>query len=764
MTLFQRLSHLTRIGCPASASHTDMRRHQSMVILMTIAISLTLVITITLNIVQPGMFNQLKIAGLFWFILSLVLLLRGYRLWSGVLFLCSINVNTYISCLEAGKESFNIIYFLCGIPAVFICFRLREWWWIMIFMLIPPVLVARLVLTEYQVPPILGFLNIHHISADPAIMVIVGFLITMSVIAGMTAFFVYTNARTEEIVLEQLQSSRENERHLLSVLSAVTDPIWITNTNLGVVIANDAFHDVYYSRFGVPFSRSNIREVPNSPAEEALWKPRYTLTLQGKTQQFFNSFVTIQGKRIWESVTLAPLILDGEIIGTVGIARNITDAKEAELHISATVAQLQALVTSLDDIVCQVNQTGFVSEVWVSGTLPMSETARQLRGKHIRLLADDAGDMMMTAITNTFITRRSHTIEYLLKRTGHWYQAKFSFVEQNHSVTVLIADISQRKENDKQIQALNSQLKELNMLYAQVNRDLADSNVQLESRVEERTAELRSLTQQLQEENSIRQQAEQRLSLALQREQTFSDMKSRFVTMLSHQFRTPLTLIQNGLDIVSSLLSRNESIRRVQVDRHLQSMMDGTDQIVALIERVATLTDIQTGILQEQAKEFRIEDVIQTIVDECIFHAEGQPADIVKRIQIVLPDYALPPVRTSYTAIHVAQSELLKNALLYAYPDSMITIHISLTDQSPLQICIATINEGQAISIADQRSIFENFYRTGAAQTVGQTRGLGMGLNLAQFCARALCGAVVYDDIANNQIRFSLTFPVILPQ
>ncbi len=763
LSLRSVISNITRQGIQADATEADIRRHQAGILIILMAMILIATDIITLHFLHVNTTLSIKVTNVCAYVVALFLYRRGHTFIGAYIAIGIANLAIYVASIEDGKNSLTVVCFLTTTISPFIFFSLRQWRWIAFSVFWSWFFAVLTLVYNYQLPPALAWLGIITSTKPTDVVSIVTLSITIFFVAGTTLFLVFLNDHSEQVAWQQVHAAKNNERRLTSVLSSVTDPIWITDINLKVVMANAAFHTVYKARYGREYDKESIDEIPNLPEEEVLWKPRYADAIKGKTEEFYNSFVGVDGQRVWEAVTLTPLKLNDSISGVVGIARNITAVKEADASISATAMQLQALVASLDDIVCQVNRTGFVLAVWASHHSPLSEFAKSLQGKHIRLLADDAGAAMMNAINNTFITQRPHSIEYYLQRVRRWYQAKLSYVTENNSVTILLADVSDRKANDEHIQGLNNQLQELNALYSEANRNLADNNAQLEQRVSERTAELQRMTEQLQEENGIRKHTEERLSRALQREQSFSDMKSRFVTMLSHQFRTPLTLVQNGLDIITSLLIRNTSISHEQVAKHLSSMMGATDQIVELLERVATLSDMQINLLEEKPHQFVLEPLLRTIIHECAMQDENNVVKPLERIQVRLQG-DIPSLYTIETALHRALMEVVKNALHYSDENSPIVISAEVDRIHSHRVHITVTNQGKQLSEEEYRMIFENFYRTGLAQTVGSQRGLGIGLGIAQFCMQTLNGIIVCTNSESNLTHFHLEFPAVLPQ
>jgi signal transduction histidine kinase len=456
------------------------------------------------------------------------------------------------------------------------------------------------------------------------------------------------------------------------------------------------------------------------------------------------------------------VVIANRITGAVGILRDITAIKRTQQGIIRSEANLKAVISSLDDIIFQINKEHHIENVWTSDHYAFTNVG-ELVGKSVAPFFYQASHQVTAAIDIVFATHKPQSIEFYIEQMRRWYRAKIMYVmiSGKETATVLLADITNRKQYEQEILHLNDRLTQL--------------NENLEDRVAERTQDLENITSALQREVRVRTHAEERLSAALEREHLFSEMKTRLVTLLSHQFRTPLTYIQSGADIIEHGMRGGKILPPEQISKHLESVHIGTEQIVHLIDNVARLMDVQTAILQDVPRLFNLTELVQSIVKEFNYSDDLHRLDAIERVRISAP--AALHTHVSELAVRTAVHELLKNALTYAPIKSQIVVAIAHAphdtvdadadmntlaehDNASSAIHVAITNSGSSIAPNEVESVFEYFYRSGEHAAVGKSRALGIGLGLVKFCAEALRGNILLEtSAATKETTFTLVFP-----
>ncbi len=440
------------------------------------------------------------------------------------------------------------------------------------------------------------------------------------------------------------------------------------------------------------------------------------------------------------------------------MAEQLTMIDTHRKQLADSEANLNAIVLSLNDVVFQVDQQHIIRSVWASKTFSLYRDATSARGKHIaHVFPAGLLSVLESALHSAFSVEHSQSIEYYFAPQQEWYLFKIapvaveSGVEQSsvfveRSASIVVSNITDSKTRDERVMELNRQFAEL--------------NEELEARVIERTKEVDDSKMELQIQVVERWMAEQRLAEALGREHTFNEMKTHLIQMLSHQFRTPLTYIQNGFDFIAYANKHNKPMSPERMHRTMNSVNQGIEQIVGLIDGVTSLMSIQTELLSENATDCDI----TMIMKEAVQMLSTVP-DINERLDVKIQ--GTPVAQTIAGAVRITVREMIKNALMYSPAHTPVEVYVEedLIDFEGLEsvgIRITVNDHGKGVPHGEEKRIFDYFYRAGEQSAVGGDRALGIGLGLGAFCVRLLRGSIRYQPPTNDTghaTQFILEFP-----
>ncbi len=257
---------------------------------------------------------------------------------------------------------------------------------------------------------------------------------------------------------------------------------------------------------------------------------------------------------------------------------------------------------------------------------------------------------------------------------------------------------------------------------------LQRTNQELEQRVEERTAQLREA------ERSVRE--------ALDKEKELHALKSRFVAMASHEFRTPLSTIMSSVDLIARYAEGND-----KVDKHVVRIRSKVREMTAMLNEFLSLERIEQGQVRCQPVGIDIVDLGIELIEELRALTKGGQTigydhQGIER-HVTLDRQMLGNVITN----------LVTNAVKYSPEGCAIALRTRIDDG---RLHIIVHDRGIGIPEADQPYLFERFFRGGNATTI---QGTGLGLNLVKR----------YLDLMQGTIRFTsapgdTTFTVELPQ
>jgi two-component system, OmpR family, phosphate regulon sensor histidine kinase PhoR len=221
--------------------------------------------------------------------------------------------------------------------------------------------------------------------------------------------------------------------------------------------------------------------------------------------------------------------------------------------------------------------------------------------------------------------------------------------------------------------------------------------------------------------------------VAAARERKLSNLKSDFVANVSHELKTPLSLVRMFGELLQSGRVESEEKRR----QYLQIIVGESERLGALIENVLDFAKVERG---RQAYDFtlgNVGEVVARAVDACRVRAER---DGVELDLDVAPE--LPLVRLDERAIEIAVINLVDNALKYATDGRRASVTVRRVDDN---VEIRVADQGPGIPPEDRKRIFERFVRGRHAQGK-QVRGSGIGLALVKHIAEAHGGKAWVED------------------
>lgn len=237
--------------------------------------------------------------------------------------------------------------------------------------------------------------------------------------------------------------------------------------------------------------------------------------------------------------------------------------------------------------------------------------------------------------------------------------------------------------------------------------------------------------------------AEATLREALQKEKELSELKSRFLSIASHEFRTPLTTILGQTELLRRLHQRLTS---EQITQRLEKIQGQVNQITLIMDDVLLLSQSQRGIFAPAAID--LDALCQTIIDEL----RGNP-EHASRL-----DYhcagPVPQLLLDQRLLRQIITNLITNALKYSPPEK--PVHIAL-EQRETGLVLTVRDEGIGIPEADIHYLFRPFYRAG---NVGKISGTGLGLAIVKDAVERHGGHITVQSTVGVGTTFTVTLPM----
>jgi PAS domain S-box-containing protein len=241
-------------------------------------------------------------------------------------------------------------------------------------------------------------------------------------------------------------------------------------------------------------------------------------------------------------------------------------------------------------------------------------------------------------------------------------------------------------------------------------------------------------------------QAEEMLQQALDREMEVNALRTRFTAMASHDLRTPLAVIQSTVDLLDQYGSRlSEERRQVKINQLNLTIK----QMVALLDDLLLIGQVHAGKIKFSPAPIDLETFCQTIVNE-IQVALGFQHTLNFSLTGTCTVQMLDP-----NLMRHILNNLLSNAIKYSPANSDVTFELVCQEH---QTEIRITNKGIGISVADQKKLFEPFFRAG---NVGAIKGSGLGLAIAKHAVELHGGTITCESDEGAGATFIITIPAV---
>lgn len=302
--------------------------------------------------------------------------------------------------------------------------------------------------------------------------------------------------------------------------------------------------------------------------------------------------------------------------------------------------------------------------------------------------------------------------------------------KEERYVTAFIIDITHRKSIEESILSHQRRLEE-------VTQEMKLLNAELEAKVEERTAILKDALQRL-------QQSQAELHQALDQERQLNEIKSRFVSMASHEFRTPLSTVLSSASLLARYTLSEEQDKR---NKHIDKIKGSVKQLNDLLEDFLSLGRLDEGKVETNIQIFNLNDLIQETIEE-LKSVSG------KHHRIMCEHTGAENIKSDKKLVKNILINLISNAIKFTEEQKKIIVYSSVTDK----IAEVTLNdEGLGIPEEDMKHLFSSFFR---ARNVTNIQGTGLGLHIVKRYIELLNGKLDIDSKLGRGTRISFRIPI----
>lgn len=293
---------------------------------------------------------------------------------------------------------------------------------------------------------------------------------------------------------------------------------------------------------------------------------------------------------------------------------------------------------------------------------------------------------------------------FAVKKNGVEFPVEVSLssypTEAGRFAIAFVSDISIRKKSEQALLQLNAELEE---------------------KVKERT---------------------QSLSDALEKEKELNELKSRFVSMASHEFRTPLSTILSSTYLVSKYTNTEDQPKR---DKHIQRIVSSVNMLNDILNDFLSVGKIEEGRIQVRYTEFDIREQMANFT--------GEMRTILRGSQnLVYVHHGAETIHLDISLFRHIMMNLVSNAIKFSPDNGQIEI---TTAKEGNDLRLSVRDHGLGISAADKEHLFERFFR---GSNVSNIQGTGLGLHIVNKYAELMNGTIEFKSELEKGTEFIITF------
>lgn len=243
---------------------------------------------------------------------------------------------------------------------------------------------------------------------------------------------------------------------------------------------------------------------------------------------------------------------------------------------------------------------------------------------------------------------------------------------------------------------------------------------------------------------SERKKAEYEIQMALKKEQELNELKSRFISTASHEFRTPLSIILSSATLIEKQNTPDKEEVRL---RHTKQIKSNVQNLVVILNDFLSLSKLEEGAIVVHMEWFDLVRFSKFLLAEIEMNKKaGQTFEIIHEtpeIQVYLDPKLMR---------HIL-SNLLGNAVKYSNEDQHIIMKIT---QDQYLVSLEIIDEGIGIPKEEQKNLFQRFFR---AKNSLDIQGTGLGLHIVKQYTDLMDGTISFKSEQDQGSNFRVDFP-----
>lgn len=270
-----------------------------------------------------------------------------------------------------------------------------------------------------------------------------------------------------------------------------------------------------------------------------------------------------------------------------------------------------------------------------------------------------------------------------------------------------------------------------------------EDEIKIKSYTEELEVKVKDRTQELIRSINELETAKEHMSALFQKERELNQLKTRFVSMASHEFRTPLSSIQLSASLIDKYVAKQDAH---SVEKHTSKIKNSINNLTTILNDFLSLEKLEAGKVEANPNWFDMIAFSEEITEEMQLMS--------KQNQLIVYEHqgTTGQVLLDQNLLKNCIINLISNAIKYSGEDTMIQFNSIINDHE-LIVCVK--DNGIGIPVADINNLFEPFFR---AHNTGDIPGTGLGLNIVKRYVGLMNGTCTCESEQNMGTTFKLHF------
>ncbi len=410
------------------------------------------------------------------------------------------------------------------------------------------------------------------------------------------------------------------------------------------------------------------------------------------------------GNKYWSKLDITPLFNEhNELTNFISVQTDITELKQFEQSITSIARELSGLIEYANVPIFGADRNGYINEWNKAATSLSGYSKNEVLGKKWFDFLDEKLHAKVQVVLDSALDGNSVN------------NFELPFVSKMGNQLTLLISISTRMDVNKKVMGV--------LCVGQDLTELIQYRQGLEKLVAERTQELNE---------------------ALNKEKELVEMKSKFVSIASHEFRTPLSTIS----LVSGFLSKHrEKINPDEFNLKLASIDKQVNHMTYLLDDILMIGKSEAGKIQPVIKPVAIVQFIQQLCEEVEQNSKTHTINIQENCSV-------KEINADEKLLRNIVINLLTNAIKFSPQANAVFVRIS---NSKEYLKLEVEDQGIGIAKEDIVTVFTAFNR---GSNVGTIQGTGLGLSIVKKAVELLKGTITFTSEVNHGTSFTITLPL----